>query len=675
METDSPCFILQQSGVWKMTIKVLGIAPYPGVKDLLLQLSKRDPDLSINVEIADLQEALPIVRNAERQGYDVIVSRGGTASLIRRHVSLPVVDIPVSGYDILRAMTLIKDSNSKIAIVGFPNVCQGAATVSSLLDFEIPIYAIERETEVRSALKKAFRHGAQIVLGDVVTVRTAKEMGYNGILITSGPESVQEALAEVKRVHAIYRKAQENARLYKAILDAVPRGIVAAGPDGRIRYLNRCAMDILGCQDVPERAANLADLSPELAGLLAEAARSESFASYAESSAGLPDGPEGLEPSAPWGQETGMSQSGSDAGRSVGQPGPIRLGGRLYSVQLAVHDDKAEPDWLIYLEPVKGQAEAGPSRPMSPVRQLAGTVTFSQIIGSSRAIRQAIARAKSFAQTDKHIWITGEPGSGRSLFAQAVHSASSRADQSFYMVSCLGVPPAELEAALFGNREQTGLLETNTGGTLYLAEIDRLPLDLQEKLVTVLQKGVAVRIIASSTVPWANLAESGEFCRELALLLGELYLSIPPLRERPDDIPELARVMIASHNSQFGKQIVGIRQQVLKRLMEYNWPGNVQEFQQVLEEMLILTKGHYVGETAADAVWERYENMRPPQNNRAFAIDLSGTWEQIEQRILLRVLQEEGMNQSRAARRLGINRTTLWRKLHDVLQNKTNDAL
>src|SRR5947209_854897 len=125
-----------------MKIKVLAIAPYPGLKGLLESISQEDSRIQMDIEVADLQNAIPIVDGAKGQPYDVIISRGGTSSVIRNHVSTPVVDIPVSGYDILRVLTLVKDSNTKVAIIGFPNICRGAAAVSSLLDFEIPIYPI-----------------------------------------------------------------------------------------------------------------------------------------------------------------------------------------------------------------------------------------------------------------------------------------------------------------------------------------------------------------------------------------------------------------------------------------------------------------------------------------------------------------------------------------------------
>ena len=216
-----------------MKIKIKGIAPYQGLRDLLIHVVGEDSRFEIDVEIADLEEALPIVLKAEEQNYDVIVSRGGTASFIRQHASIPVVEIPVSGYDILRVLTLVKDSNSSLAIIGFPNICQGAQTVSSLLNFQIPIYSIHHESEVRDTLQKSVHEGAQIVLGDVVTVTIAQEMGLHGILITSGTESIQEMLSDIEQIHKIYKKGHEKKQFFQQILQIslpVPSFLIQRAP-------------------------------------------------------------------------------------------------------------------------------------------------------------------------------------------------------------------------------------------------------------------------------------------------------------------------------------------------------------------------------------------------------------------------------------------------------------
>ncbi|MEW9033857.1 MAG: PrpR N-terminal domain-containing protein, partial [Planifilum fimeticola] len=122
-----------------MRVKAFGIAPYAGLKRLMEELAKEDPEMDLVVEQGDLEEGVDIARQAEKEGYELVISRGGTASLIREAVSIPVAEIPVSGYDMLRVLTLLKDYRGEVAIVGFPNITRGAAVICDLLNLPVHI--------------------------------------------------------------------------------------------------------------------------------------------------------------------------------------------------------------------------------------------------------------------------------------------------------------------------------------------------------------------------------------------------------------------------------------------------------------------------------------------------------------------------------------------------------
>ncbi|KKI93329.1 hypothetical protein WQ54_03575 [Bacillus sp. SA1-12] len=588
-----------------MKIKVKCIAPYQGLRDLLLQVAGEDSRFSIDVDIADLEEALPIVMNAEEQNYDVIVSRGGTASFIRKHVSIPVVDIPVSGYDILRVLTLIKDSNIQLAIIGFPNICQGALTVSNLLDVEIPIYSVNHESEVEETLKRAVKEGAQIVLGDVVTVNTAQKMGHHGILITSGTESIQDMLSEVEHIHDIYKKGNQEAQFFQGIVQNCPSGILAFDKSGSILYKN---------DQIKQWFGELEVLPSELDFLLKL----------------------------------------NDLEKEGVQFEHVLIHNKSYQLNSFPNGEYI----FIYLEPNKNPYMSE----LSTVKMHVQIASFAQIIGSSQQITKTIKRAKTYAKTDKHIWVSGEAGTGKGSFAEAIHLASQRNRGRFYRVSCQSVNETKLAEELFGTGANIGLLQIPSNDTIYIEDIDKLSMPFLERLANELRKGTNLRIISSSKVQFKNLLKNTSFNQELLHLLGEYQLVIPPLRERIEDIKEITRVLIAKHNSIYGKHIVGMREEVLAQLMEYAWPGNLKELENIIGELLALAKGHYISKEEWDLVWERY-SFTYEASFRTTEIDLNTTWDQIERQILEKVLKEEGMNQSKAAKRLGISRATLWRKL------------
>jgi propionate catabolism operon transcriptional regulator len=606
-----------------MKIKVLAIAPYPGLKDLLKDIAKEDVRFEIDIEIADLQNALPIIKGAKGQPYDVIISRGGTASFIREHVSTPVVDVPVSGYDILRVLTLVKHSNSKFAIIGFPNICQGAEVVSSLLDMEIPIYTINKKTDVKVALQEAFNIGVNMILGDVVTVRIAEELGYNGILITSGRESVKEALSEAKRSFEIVLKAKENERFYKHILENHRTGVLAADSRGVIRYANLAASELLGYDKMDMKGMNLIGIAPEWERYLEEAAKNDV---------------------SPLRKKIKSSQD------------------RQMNIDIVVPTDTQAPGYLIYMYPVEGNAEKNTYSAFEVTERIAG---FAQIIGSSHIIQQTTTRAKMLAQSDKPIWISGERGSGKHLFTQAIHSASECKRNGLYVLPCDSLSETELESILFGNSFELGLLNLESVGTIYLKQIQHFSSSFQQKLITAIQAEACARIIISSLIPIKNLLKMGQINKEFAELFVKSNLQMPPLRDRLEDIEEITRVQIAAYNSQYGKQIVAIRPEVLEDLIQRQWPGNINQLKYVVKAMLLSTTDHYIGAKEAEEGWRKVKSIIQIESTAPHSVllNLSGNWEDIEQRVLSKILQEEGMNQSKAAKRLGITRSTLWRKI------------
>ncbi|MBA2941139.1 PrpR N-terminal domain-containing protein [Paenibacillus sp. CGMCC 1.16610] len=612
-----------------MQIKVLAIAPYPGLKGLIENIAKEEPRIKIDIEVADLHNALPIVHAAKGK-YDVILSRGGTSTLIKSQVTTPVVDIPVSGYDILRVLTLVKNSNSKVAIIGFPNICRGVAEVSSLLDYEIPIYSVDRADDVPEALQKAFEKDAQIVLGDVVTVNTAEQMGYNGILITSGRESVLEALEEVKRIYEFVWKAQESEHLFEHILEHHRTGVMAVNESGGILYANEAAASLLGYNSAVIRGMNLAGIDPIWSRYLEEAGKGTTS---------------DVNKQTKWFQK------------------------RQVSIEIIVpsKQNRLSYQYFIYLYPSENQLNSTATYNFQVTDRIA---TFAQVMGSSSVIMQAIKRAKAMAQTRNPIWISGEEGSGKQLFCQAIHSASESAGDALYIIPCEQLSEEEQEAVLLGTDDYPGLLFKESVGTICLENIQHISQRLQRKLLSTMKTGTNVRLIVTTSHPIKLMLKKEEMEPTFVLAFMDMYISLPPLRERLEDIDEIARVLIANYNSRHGKQIVGIRQEVLEDdLMHKLWPGNIHQLRIVLESMLACTNGHYIGLNEAKEGWQKVkESLQNEASSQLATINLSGTWDEIEQRILLEILEKEGMNQSKAAKRLGINRSTLWRKLKDVLQ-------
>ena len=227
-------------------------------------------------------------------------------------------------------------------------------------------------------------------------------------------------------------------------------------------------------------------------------------------------------------------------------------------------------------------------------------------------MKRVLNQAEQVAQTDSTVLLLGETGTGKELLARAIHSMSLRKDRPLVTVNCASLPPTLIESELFGREKgaytgaltkMIGRFEIADGSTLFLDEIGELPLDLQSKLLRVLEEGtferlgstkplhVNVRIIAATNRDIEQEVKDGKFRRDLFYRLNVFPIVIPPLRERPEDIPLLVRAVVKEFQKRMGKEIESIPKKTMQALQSYSWPGNVRELRNLIEHAMILSKG------------------------------------------------------------------------------------
>ncbi|MGV2939671.1 PrpR N-terminal domain-containing protein [Mesobacillus sp. LC4] len=217
-------------------IKVLFIAPYPAMAVLIDECKAEAEDLDVTVKVGNLGSAVPLAKRAEQDGFDVIISRGGTAKSIEEVTNLPVIDIHVSGYDMLRVLTLANEFPGKKAIVGFSNITLGAETITDILEFPIEVFTVERAEEVGPLIKDLKDQGYSVIMGDVVTVHNADRYGMEGILIQSGREAIFDAFQRTRTIYSFYQKKQTEIDLMKAMLESAANDFIVLDHDGEIAY-------------------------------------------------------------------------------------------------------------------------------------------------------------------------------------------------------------------------------------------------------------------------------------------------------------------------------------------------------------------------------------------------------------------------------------------------------
>jgi DNA-binding NtrC family response regulator len=303
-----------------------------------------------------------------------------------------------------------------------------------------------------------------------------------------------------------------------------------------------------------------------------------------------------------------------------------------------------------------------------------------EIIGQSQAKERVDRLIDAVAAYDSSVLVFGESGSGKELVARQIHLRSKRRNKQFVAINCAAIPENLIESELFGyrkgaftgaERNKLGLFEIADGGTLFLDEINNAPLTLQAKLLRVAQDGgfypmgatepinVDVRVIAASNRPIPELVQKGLFREDLFYRLSVMEITVPPLRERREDIALLTYYFLNKHSIRLDKHIAGVSTAVLGTLMRYDWPGNVRELENVIQRMIILAESDHIDADLLPARLTENKEVR----GRALDYLPPQSLNEVEAYFIRKTLRETHGDRALAAEILGIDKSTLWRKI------------
>jgi len=324
---------------------------------------------------------------------------------------------------------------------------------------------------------------------------------------------------------------------------------------------------------------------------------------------------------------------------------------------------------------------------------LGAKYTFDDIITQNEDIMRIINKLKKASKHNSNIFIYGETGTGKELFAHAIHNSSKRSNMPFITQNCAAIPESLMESLIFGttagsftgSTEKKGLFELANGGTIFLDEINSMPLELQAKLLRVLEDrrirriggntefDIDTRIIASTNEPPDQLIKNNKFRNDLFYRLSVVNVEIPPFRDRKDDIVFLCNHFVNNFNITFGENIEGIDKQVLEVFMEYDWPGNVREFKNCIESAFNNVAGNKI--VLADIPSYIYNNKEKNLDRTEFNIkkglSLQENTEYLERHLILEALKKTGYNIAKTSRLLGIPRQSIYNKFkkYNILIN------
>jgi len=326
-------------------------------------------------------------------------------------------------------------------------------------------------------------------------------------------------------------------------------------------------------------------------------------------------------------------------------------------------------------------------------KQLGKQYELENIIGRSFAMRRVFERIEAVSGSEANVMIEGETGTGKDLVARALHKRSPRREKPFVKVDCAALPETLLESELFGHEKgaytgamhsQAGRFEQADGGVLFLDEVGNLSLATQAKLLNVIQDreftrlggdkriSVDIRLICASNVDLETAVSAGAFRDDLYFRVNVVPVRLPPLRERPEDVPILANAFLERYLRDNKRTGLRITSEAMDKLCVYQWPGNVRELENTIERVVILTHGDEIGAINLPKKIGKPDTPTPQKNFLPSTVTLKDATEEYEARVIRAVLGEFDGNREQTSARLGITRVTLYNKMkrYGMLENE-----
>ncbi len=310
-------------------------------------------------------------------------------------------------------------------------------------------------------------------------------------------------------------------------------------------------------------------------------------------------------------------------------------------------------------------------------KNLLRTYTFSGILGTSRTIKDVIAKAERIADTTVNVLLTGETGTGKELIAKAIHFSSSRSGKSFIAINCSAIPESLFESEMFGIEKgvatgvvhRIGKIEAADGGTIFLDEIGDMPLSCQAKMLRAIEEReiekvggrkttpVDIRIIAATNRDLKKAVEKGSFRQDLFFRLNVVSFNMPPLRERKDDIVLLANFFLEQYSKKFGRRGIHLENDAIDLFKKYPWPGNVRELENEIERAVALSISDTITVSDLSQELEIFHHSGRP------SMGFNSSVKEEEKRLIRNALKDSGGNKTSAAKKLGLSREGLRKKM------------
>jgi transcriptional regulator, propionate catabolism operon regulatory protein len=606
---------------------------------------------NIIIKLATMEEAIPLARTLLEEKVDVILGGGGTGSLLVQAIGQPVVKISRTHLDIMQALMKAKNHGSSIGVTSFAEPSYGIELFEDILSVKIRQIVFKTTEELKSGISRALKEGVDCIVGGGICKKIARLFGGEGIIVIPSSDVIFSALQEARAIAIVHKKERENTEQLQTILQTIKEGVIVTDNEGKIRIFNQMAADILEVrlQDALEKPLSAVFQGTGMLDVL----------------------------------KTGIPEM--EKIRRVKNLDIV-----FNTIPIVIHD-KICGVVATFKEAARIQNIDRKLREELYLKGFTTKYKIDDIKSKSIVMKQLFGKMETYAHSDETILVEGETGTGKELFAQSIHNLSTRKHGPFVVINCSALTESLLESELFGYEEgaftgakkggSIGLFELANGGTIYLDEIADISQNLQAKLLRVLEEKEVMRIGGDRIVPvdvrivsstykdlWLEV-KGGKFRTDLFFRLVVFKLSIPPLRDRLEDISPIVNELLYKYS----RNTKDISHEMIEQLKEYQWPGNVRELDSFIKRYVIL-QGHSIsdGRLFSDLLSElkiQSEEKQDMNREKPMGIGniskraLKEQLEDHEKIIINETLVKCHFNKKETAKSLGISVNTLWRKL------------
>lgn len=618
-------------------IKINFIVPYASLHELVKKILEEHPQR----ELLTYSIIPKRVDELDKKDFDadIVIARGLTANYLKT-LDVPLIDMTITGFDITVALyTCIKQYNpSNIAVIGPSNTIYGIEEIKNILPCRIESYFIDDSELVGKTIERALADGTDAIIAGLTVYNYCSERNIPCILIETGPKTIRQAIDEAIRSVILMKKEQERTDRFKCIMDYSMEGIISIDHFGKITVANTFATRVFPQLEQIDRISLTIDkILPQL----------------------------------------NVMSVIQNEGKILGELLPIK--DRIFTINCVPAGDAGAI--VTFATVSKIQEIEGKIRSKLHKKGLTAKYTFENIIGTEKSIVEAKQIAQKFSKVDSNIFIYGETGTGKELFVQSIHNESRRRNEPFVAINCAALSEDLLESELFGYEEgaftgaikggKAGLFELAHNGTIFLDEIGDISLKMQSRLLRVLQEReimrighgrvipINIRIITASNKDLKTLVSEGKFRQDLYYRLNILQLSLPPLRERKQDILELCRHFIQMNQTLKHLPITSFTPDAQRLLIEHSWPGNIRELSNFCERLCVLAEDEVID---AGIVELCIDQTKKSDSKEADTHILASQAAKHERDTIIQALATCPTKRE-AANLLGIDPSTLWRKI------------